>query len=246
MSSEEFISIIIPAYNEEKRIEKTLINYTGYFDKEYSGKYELLIILNGCRDRTEEVVKKYSQVNSRVNYVDIQEAVGKGGAIKEGLKIAGGSLIGYTDADGSTSPEMMHRLFGVLSFIDSVDSVIGSRNIPGSIVTGKNWRRKVMSYSFNFLVNFLFNLNIADTQCGAKVIRRHIVTKILPNLTISNMAFDVNFLVDVRSVGGVILEIPIDWSDDTDSTIKSPIKTSLAMAVEVVKLRFKYWFLKKN
>jgi hypothetical protein len=101
-----------------------------------------------------------------------------------------------------------------------------------------------MSWGFNTGVNLLFNLGIKDTQCGAKVFRKNLIAKILPSLTISNMAFDVNFLVDTKRVGAKILEMPIEWEDDDGSTIKNNVASSVAMALSVLRLRIMYSPLK--
>lgn len=239
-----FISIIIPAYNEEKRIIKTLKNYVAYYNKHYYQNYQILVVLNGCRDNTEKVVVEFIKQNPTVEYIVFPDAIGKGGALKEGLKVAKGKNLGFTDADDSTRPEILHRLFSVLEMVPTLDCVIGSRRMVGSVVSGKSKGRGFMSWGFNTGVNILFSLGIRDTQCGAKVFRSTLVSKILPSLTISNMAFDVNFLVDAKKVGAKILEMPIEWEDEEGSTIKNNIGTSVAMALSVLRLRMMYSPLK--
>jgi glycosyltransferase involved in cell wall biosynthesis len=241
---QEKISIIIPAYNEEKRIGKTLESYLKYYNDHYENNYELLVVLNGCRDNTEAVVKSFQHDNPALQYIVFAGAIGKGGAIKEGLKIAKGDLIGFTDADNSTRPEILHRLFAVIELVPDIDCAIGSRRLPGSVVKNKPKSREAISWGFNTGVNLLFNLGIKDTQCGAKVLRRELVQKVIPSLTISNMAFDVNILVDIKNVGGTVLEIPIEWEDADGSTIRKPFKTSVAMAFSVIRLRLMYSPLK--
>ncbi len=240
----QIITIIIPAYNEEQRIGATLEKYLSYYTQQYQDNYEILVVLNGCKDKTEEIVASYHKSHSNLKYLVFNEAIGKGGAIKEGLKVAKGELVGFTDADSSTRPEILHRLFAILELVPSVDCVVGSRRMAGSIVTGKTFKREVLSWGFNSLVNLLFNLGIKDTQCGAKVIRKHLIPSILPNLSVSNMAFDVNFLVDTKRLKAKILEIPIEWEDDERSTIKSPFKTSTAMAFSIIRLKIMYSPLK--
>ena len=239
--SNPHISIIIPAYNEEKRIAKTLEAYLNYYNSHYTGNYEVLVVLNGCRDNTIGVVQSFqTKENKALRYIVFDDAIGKGGAIKEGLRVAKGDLIGYTDADNSTRPEILDKLFSVIELVPGVDCTIGSRRLPGSVIKNKPKSREIMSWGFNAGVNLLFNLGIKDTQCGAKIIRKSLVEKILPSLTISNMAFDVNILVDIKRVGGTILEIPIEWEDAEDSTIGASYKTSVAMAFSVLRLRVVY------
>jgi glycosyltransferase involved in cell wall biosynthesis len=234
------VSIIIPAYNEEKRIEPTIQKYLSYYQSQYPNNFEILVVLNGCTDNTLAIVKKYADKHDEIHYLNYPEPIGKGGAIAKGFKYAKGEFVGYTDADMSTRPEIMHRLLRVIEVLPDVECVIGSRELNNSKVVGKENARKIMSKGFNFGVNFLFNLGIKDTQCGAKLLRKEVINKILPSLTVTNMAFDVNLLVDVKRANGDIIEVPIEWEDADKSTIKNPIKVSVAMALSVVRLRLIY------
>jgi glycosyltransferase involved in cell wall biosynthesis len=237
------ITIIIPAYNEQERIANSLEEYGKYFNKHYPKNHEIIIVLNGCKDDTEKVVLEYSKKYKGIKYLNFPAAIGKGGAIKEGLKAAKGDLVGYTDADNSTRPEILHRLFAVLELTPSLDCIAGSREITGAVVKNKTLKRKIMSRGFNSLVNLYFNTGLKDTQCGAKVIRKSLIPKIMPNLLLSDMSFDVNFIVDVQKVGGKILEMPIEWEDDENSTVK-PVKTSLLMLMSITRLKILYSPLK--
>lgn len=237
-SGNSSISIVIPAYNEEKRIGKTLVRYIEYYDLHYPNKYEIVVVLNGCKDDTESVVKKYADKHSSVSYLNFKDPIGKGGAIKKGLLVAKYNLVGFTDADSSTPPMMMDRLFTIANLIPSIDCVIGSRRLPGSVVTGKNQYRKILSWGYNLGANILFGLGFKDTQCGAKVVRKSILENILPLIIIPNMAFDVNLLMAVKKSNHKTLEIPIDWEDSEGSTISgNSFKTSFAMAVSTLQLR---------
>jgi glycosyltransferase involved in cell wall biosynthesis len=233
------ISIIIPAYNEEHRIGETLEKYGTYYQLHYKDNHEIIVVLNGCKDNTETVVKDFEKKFKSIRYLNFPLEIGKGGAIKNGLESAKGDLVGYTDADCSTRPEILHRLFAVLELTPSLDCIVGSREITGAVVLNKTLKRKIMSRVFNTLVNLYFNTGLKDTQCGAKVIRSSMIPKIMPNLLLSDMSFDVNFIVDVQKVGGKILEMPIEWEDDQGSTIK-PIKTSLIMFMSITRLKILY------
>jgi glycosyltransferase involved in cell wall biosynthesis len=234
------ISLIIPAYNEEQRIGKTLDNYSKKFGKEYGENFEILVVLNGCRDSTLNVVKKQAQKNSLIKFFNIKEAVGKGGAIRAGLSEVSGDLVGYTDADGSTSPEMMIKLFKVLNIEAEIDCVVGSRNMEQSVVKGKKVSRMFISTVFNTFVNLLFNFGLKDTQCGAKVFSKEINDGLKDRLSVSNMAFDVDLLLNIKFLEGNIMEVPINWEDDEGTTINNPLKTSLLMFFSVWRLRLFY------
>ncbi|MEI6499061.1 MAG: dolichyl-phosphate beta-glucosyltransferase [bacterium] len=233
------ISIIIPAYNEAHRIGKTLGEYLKYYSSVYPDNFEIIVVLNGCKDNTEEIVKEFSNSHQCVKYLVFHEAIGKGGAITKGLEAAKGELVGYTDADNSTRPEVLHRLIAALDLTPEIDCVVGSRWLSDSKVERQPFVRRVMSRVFNLIVNMYFGLGLKDTQCGAKFIRREMIPKILPNLMISDMAFDVNFLVDVKKAGGSILEMPIEWEDDPNSTVNK-FQTSVFMFMSVTRLKILY------
>src|SRR3989338_8373541 len=102
------LSIVIPAYNEEKRIGKTLDQYLTYFTKNYKKDYELIVVLNGCRDNTRGVVEEFTRY-PQLRILEFKEG-NKGRSVLEGFKTAHGDYIGFTDADESTSPEEYHKL----------------------------------------------------------------------------------------------------------------------------------------
>lgn len=238
------ITIIIPAYNEAERITKTLDGYLKYYEDVYPDNFEILVVLNGCKDKTEAIVEDFAKKNKAIRYLVYHEAIGKGGAIMKGLEHAEGKLVGYTDADNSTRPEVLHRLIAALDLTPEIDCVVGSRWLSESKVDKQPFMRQLMSRVFNLIVNIYFGLGLKDTQCGAKFIRREMIPKILPTLMISDMAFDVNFLVDVKRAGGTILEMPIEWEDDPNSTVNK-FRTSLFMFMSITRLRILYSPLKR-
>jgi len=209
------LSIIIPAHNEEKRIKKTIDSYISYF-RDYD--CELIIIPNGCKDKTEEIVKELSRKNKKINYKIIKDAVGKGEAIKEGFKLSKGNLIGFVDADMSTKPKDFGDL---INNIKNYDCIIASRYIKGSIVKPKQKTTRIIaSRIFNFLVRILFGLRIYDTQCGAKLFNKKTIKAILPKLDITRWAFDVDLLYQVKKHNFKIKEYPTRWEDSPGSTLK--------------------------
>jgi glycosyltransferase involved in cell wall biosynthesis len=209
------LSIIIPAYNEEKRIEDTIVSYLSHF-KGYD--CEILIVPNGCKDKTEEIVKNISKKSKKVKYKIIRNAVGKGEALKEGFRIAEGNLIGFVDADMSTKPKDFEDL---IRNIKDNDCIIASRYIKGSVVNPKQkLTRIIASRVFNSLTRFLFGLKIHDTQCGAKLFKKHAIKKILPKLDITRWAFDVDLLYQIKKHNFKIKEYPTVWKDSMGSTLK--------------------------
>ncbi|MCX7871807.1 MAG: glycosyltransferase [Verrucomicrobiae bacterium] len=236
--NEPSVLLLIPAYNEEKRIEPVLREYGEYFTKKYGGKFKLVVVLNGCRDNTLGVVQRVEKEYDCIKHIEIKDPIGKGGALIEGLKLATeADLIGYVDADGATNPVAFHDL---IRHCDKADCVIGSRWIKGAVLhQAQNRRRQFASRVFHTIVQLLFRMDIHDTQCGAKVMRKEAVQKIYSSLTIADMAFDINLLYALKREGFKIFECPTEWTDKAGSKVNL-FRTSLVMLLSVIRLRLIY------
>lgn len=231
--------LLIPAYNEEARIGPVLREYARYFRGHYSGRFEIVVVLNGCRDNTIGVVEDAAAEFPEIRALEFENPIGKGGALIEGLKLAGiADLIGYVDADGATAPDAFLDL--VHHCRDDVDCAIGSRWLPGSVLKqSQSLKRRVFSRCFHIFVEMLFGMRIKDTQCGAKVMRRQAVEAIHANLRIADVAFDINLLYSLKHRGYKVLEVPTTWTDQIGSKI-SLNKGSLGILLSVVRLRLVY------
>jgi len=227
--------LLIPAYNEEDRIEPVLREYADYFRINYDGDFQICVVLNGCTDDTAGVLKRVATEYQEVSWLDFSAPIGKGGALIEGLKLAPlADLIGYVDADGATGPKAFHDL---VRLHDKADCVIGSRWLEGAVLhQSQTGRRQFASRVFHAIVQTLFWLNIKDTQCGAKVMRRAAVEKIHSYLRIADMAFDINLLYALKRAGCTILEVPTEWTDKMGSKVVLG-RTSVTMLLSVLRLR---------
>jgi len=227
--------LLIPAYNEEQRIGPVLAGYGDYFQRHYPGPFQLVVVLNGCVDDTLGVVRAAAAKHPFISALDFPAPIGKGGALIEGLKLAGrADLIGYVDADGATAPGAFHEL---VQHSGEADCVIGSRWLPGAVLhQAQTNRRQFASRVFHTIVQLLFWLNIRDTQCGAKVMRREVVEKVQADLCIADMAFDINLLYAVKRAGFRILELPTEWTDQMGSKVALG-RTSLTMLLSIIRVR---------
>lgn len=236
--TEPSLLLLIPAYNEERRIEPVLRDYARYFQEQYRGKFQLVVVLNGCRDNTPGAVQRVGAEFPSISALEFKEPIGKGGALIEGLKLAPlADLIGYVDADGATPPHAFHEL---VKHAGEADCVIGSRWLPGAVLhVEQSSRRQFASRVFHLIVQGLFWMNIHDTQCGAKVMKREAVEKIHPFLRIADMAFDINLLYSLKRAGYRILEVPTEWTDKIGSKV-TLFGTSLVMFLSVVRIRLIY------
>ena len=232
------ISIVIPAYNEEKRISPMLARYGEYFEGlrlSIGLDYELLVVINNTKDNTLLKVKEAQKINSHVRYLDFKQG-GKGFAIIEGFKDAlkrPNDLIGFVDADMATPPEAFYSL---VSSVGNCDGVIASRWNSKSIVTKQTTFFKVKSFIFNLIVRSLFFFPYRDTQCGAKIFTRKAVEMVYDKMSITKWAFDIDLLYKLRKLGFDVVEIPTIWESKDDSRIKV-ISASLEMLLAVVRLR---------
>jgi dolichol-phosphate mannosyltransferase len=205
-------SIVIPAYNEENRIRQ-LFGTIGRFDG------ELIVVCDGT-DGTAGVVEEIARTRTDLNIrcLTFDHRLGKGGGVIAGLTAAQSPLVGFCDADGSTTMSEMMRLF---SCIGMNDGAIGSRWVEGSTLKVRQGiLRRLESRSFNFLIRCLFGLSFHDTQCGAKVFRKTAIDKILTSMVSRGFEFDVELLWRLRRAGCRVVEVPIEWQNKGDSRVR--------------------------
>ena len=237
---EPSLLLLIPAYNEERRIEPVLRDYACFFQEHYHGKFQIVVVLNGCTDNTLGVVQKVAAEFPVVRGLEFKAPIGKGGALIEGLKLSSqGELIGYVDADGATPP---NALFDLTRHITQADCVVGSRWLPGSVLHQEQTKlRQFFSRGFHFIVEVLFLMRIRDTQCPCKLMRREAVEQIHSTLRIADLAFDVNLLVSLKRAGFKVLEVPIEWTDKIGSKVTTSLfRSALTMFLSVVRVRLIY------
>lgn len=237
---EPSLLLLIPAYNEATRIEPVLREVAEYFEANYEGRVSIVVVLNGCRDNTLEVVQRVAAEHPIISWQNHPSPIGKGGALIEGLKLAPmADLIGYVDADGATPPKAFQEL---IKLTDQAHCVIGSRWLPGAVLhQAQPLMRRFTSRCFHLIVESLFWMHIKDTQCPAKVIHRQAAEAILPQLRIADLAFDVNLIVAVKRAGFSVLEVPTEWTDKAGSKVTASLfRSSLTMFLSVVRLRLIY------
>ena len=221
-------SLVIPAYNEENRIQ-LLFNEITEFDG------ELIVVCDGT-DHTAECVRRIAarRQDLLISCLEFDHRLGKGGGVIEGLKAARAPLVGYFDADGSTSIREMQRLFYHLSH---ADGAIGSRWVPGSTLhVRQGILRRMESRAFNLLIRILFGLTYNDTQCGAKVFKKTAIDTVLPQMTSRGFEFDVELLWRLQRAGYTVTEVPIVWQNKGDSRVQK--RDMIRMLMGLFAIRF--------
>jgi dolichyl-phosphate beta-glucosyltransferase len=231
------LSIIIPAYNEEKRLPAYLSRILEYLELQ-DFLYEIIVVDDGSHDSTEEVVASFIKENNRVKLIRLPNNRGKGFAVRSGMLGASGKLRLFTDADGATPITELERL---QKAIDSgADVAIASRAMKDvSCTVNAHLHRKVIGAIFNFIVTTLTVKGIHDTQCGFKLFTAEAVETVFPHLRIDDFGFDVEVLYLCQRNGYRIAEVPVNWADIAGSKVNL-IRDSLRMFSDIFKIRFFY------
>jgi len=201
------ISIIIPAYNEEKRLPEALNRLLSYLKKRKL-KNEVIIVADKSKDRTLEVVKDYSKRYKNIRYIYNPKKQGKGYAIKKGILASKGSLVLFADADTSTP---ITELDGFLLKIKEYDMVIGSREHKGSVVKKKLISRVILGNLGNILLRLFLIKKIRDTQCGFKLFKGKIARELFSLSRIKGFGFDFETIFLAQKKGYKIKEMPVNW-----------------------------------
>lgn len=232
-----YLSVIIPAYNEAKRLPLTLIDVDKHLeDQEYS--YEILVVNDGSTDNTAEIVNRLIPLIENLKLIDNKENKGKGAVVRQGMLCAKGTWRLFMDADNSTSVVEFNKM--VPYFKDGYEVVIGSRDVKGSrTVPAQPWYRRMLGNMGNLFIQILLLRGIWDTQCGFKCFSDEAAEKVFNLTKIDRWGFDVEALALAKKLGYKIKEMPVFWVND----IRSHVGASAYLQVlwEVVKVRWWLW-----
>ena len=229
-----FLSVVIPAFNEEPRISGTLSQVIEYLAGQDYG-WEIVVADDGSRDHTAQLVGRVIVEHPNVRILRLSHR-GKGWAVKHGMLAAQGEYRLLCDADLSVPIEQVERLLPPLG--PGSDIVLGSREAPGAARIGEPARRHLMGRVFNRLVSRLAVPGLSDTQCGFKCFRGEAAQDLFGRLTIDGFAFDVELLYLARKRGLTFAEVGVDWYYRSESKVR-PFRDSLAMTVDLLKIRWR-------
>jgi len=234
------LSVIIPAYNEEKRIKETLAGYRNYLSEKYGNDFEIIVVTDGCKDKTPVIVREFSQKYRNIWHLNFAERLGKGGGVIRGFKVAKGELIGFVDADGGARPEEFNKLVEASKFYDGA---IGSRWLNRSLVTVKEpLVREIGSRIFFLIARTLFGLPYEDTQCGAKVFRRRAVRDVIDEIYLTGFTFDLDLLYRMKKKNYKVEEISIRWEHQKGSKLNfkkiAPLAVISGLELRLMESRF--------
>lgn len=232
------LSIIIPAYNEEKRISLTL-KKTCDFLEQRCWSYELIIVDDGSRDRTVRVIEELAAARDEIKVIRNDRNRGKGFSVRCGLEVARGRFIGYMDADYKTD---VKALDDVMSYLENNSKVvIGDRTLKNTeIVAARSLLREIGSKAFKTLLSFLMGVrDFEDTQCGFKFFCGKVMRKAFSVQKVDGYMFDVEILLILTRMGYEVRKLPVEWSYDADSRF-NVISGSLKNLGELAEIRWRH------
>ena len=227
-----YLSIIIPAFNEERRLPVTLRRLTEFL-RTQPWSWEIRVVDDGSADGTGRVVEEAARAQPNI-VLQREPHRGKGGAVRAGLMAARGELRFMCDAVLSMPPEELPRFLPTSQ--PPFDVAIGSREGTGARRVGEPLRRHVVGRLFNYTIQLLVTRGIQDTQCGFKMFTAASVNAIFPHTTLDGWAFDVEVLCIARALGLRVVEVPIEWHHQNESQV-SMARDSWRMLRDLLKVR---------
>lgn len=231
-----YLSIIIPAYNEEHRLPTTL-EQARQFAENRTYPVEVLVVENGSHDRTYQIAAAFAQEHPQFRAIQESER-GKGRAVKRGMLLARGQYRFMCDADLSMPIDEIDRFLPPLQ--ENFDLAIGSREAHGAVRYNEPFYRHLGGRLINLVIRLLALPGMQDTQCGFKCFRGQVAEDLFSSLTMDGWSFDVELLFIARKRGYRIAEIPIPWYFMTESKVNL-IRDTLKMVLDILAIRRNDW-----
>lgn len=225
-----YISLVIPAYNEESRLGNTLKLVISFLNNTHY-PYEIIVADDGSKDKTIEVAESYENVR----VIAAERNMGKGAAVRRGMLAADGEIRIFSDADLSTPIYELDKL--VREINNGADVCIGSRAVDNDMIKKHQpLYRELMGKTFNRIVQYFVIRGISDTQCGFKGFSEKAAIEVFNKAKIDGFSFDVEILYLTQKLGFSIKEVAVEWFNDERSTV-SPITDSIRMFNDILKIR---------
>lgn len=239
----EKLSVIVPAYNEEHRIAKTLREVSAFLAKQ-SFDYEILVVVDGAKDGTASVVEGLKNELKNLILINNQQNRGKGYVVRQGMLKATGDARLFMDADNSTTIEQVLPMLKLLT--GGYDVVIGSIEVKGSKINEHaQWYRRALGHWSKYLIRLVAGLwDIYDTQRGFKLFSGSAALTIFSKVTIERFGFDIEVLAIAKSLGLKIKEVPVVWNNAGESTVH--LSSYFATLADLFAVRLNLWSGKYN
>jgi glycosyltransferase involved in cell wall biosynthesis len=233
----ETISVIIPAYNEEKRIAQTIKD----LEENIPNIFEIIVISDGNDDTT----KIAQKVGKKVKVFQYGKRLGQGGAVIEGIKRATGSIICFIDADGAAP---WFEVLKICSFVDRDRPVVyGSRWVNGAkIIRKENLRNIIGGRVYHYLALAILGVKEKDSFCGVKAFRRDIALELAKRVTLTDRTFNIAISYNLKLMNIKITEVGIIWSHKEGTKLKVSIKVIAIMFLTLIGLRIAHSYKSIN
>jgi len=230
--AETFLSIVIPAYNEEKRLPPTLEEVARFLDAQ-PYRSELIVVENGSQDQTARVAEEFARGHAWARVLR-ESVAGKGNAVRRGMLEATGEYRFLCDADLSMPIDELPKFLPPER--TDFDVALGSREVKGSVRHGEPFYRHLMGRVFNWLVKILVLPGLEDTQCGFKCFRGEVAEDLFSVARLKGFSFDVEILFIANQRGYRLQEVPIHWYYQPDSRVRL-VQDSLGMFRDINRIR---------
>lgn len=229
------LTIIFPVLNERLRLEKGIAKTVEYLEKISFSDYEIIIVDNGSEDETpqiaDELCKKYDHV--QYDRIDIR---GVGAAFRRGVELSKGEVVGYMDIDLSTNIKHLGEAIHIFKNRPEVEYINGSRFAKESDTQGRKWYRKITSQGLLILLKLFLRMRCTDAICGFTFVRRETALSLIEGCSQDNGWFYmIEFLLRAEKRGINILDYPVEWQEDYNTTVKI-FKTVCNYMVQIARL----------
>jgi dolichyl-phosphate beta-glucosyltransferase len=232
------LSIVVPAYNEARRLPVTLPRLIAYAGR-LGEPAEIIIVDDGSVDGTSDVAHELGRASGLVSVLRSPQNAGKGASVRRGMLAARHDHVLFTDADLSTPIEEAAKLRAALG--QGADVAIGSRRAAGSeIQIRQPWLRELAGRTFSRVVALLLLPGIGDSQCGFKAFRWKAAQEVLARQRLDGFGFDPEVLWLARRLGYRVVEVPIVWRDDPRSRVRL-VRDSVGMLLDLGRIRVNAW-----
>tara|TARA_A100000164_G_C21916215_1_gene778374 strand:+ start:88 stop:813 length:726 start_codon:yes stop_codon:yes gene_type:complete len=234
------VSIVIPLYNEERRLKKNLPTIDIFLKKNQKKKVELIFVSDGSSDNTNKIIKDYINENSKklkINFIKYKKNIGKGFAVKSGVLAAKNKWILICDADLSVHPNQFISWKKNNFLVPKNNAFFGSREHKKSKIKASKMR-VILGYFFKKLIRFIFSINLKDTQCGFKVFNKHYSKKVFKDIKSYRFAFDVELTLLLKKNNVKIIELPLKWTHKEGSKLNL-FRDMPLMLLDLIIIKFK-------
>lgn len=230
------LSVIIPAYNEEKRIAETAATLTDFLPT-VSNEFEIILVSDGSKDKTFEIIKDLAKSNENIKAFGYAQNKGKGGAVRTGMLHSTGDVVLFTDTDLAYGTEVIKKAVDKFNSTGA-DVVVGSRNLEQNSYQGYSFMRKLMSKTYLKLISLASGFKLSDSQCGFKCFTGSAAHDIFSECQIDSFAFDLEALLIAQKKGYKIAELPVKIiNHDNTGTKVRIIKDTFKMLKDIREIK---------